>query len=569
MAQDASRLTDWSIAGIRNPSNLPEQIIDFIEAGANTDGTIDNSSLMQSIFDNLSDDGAIILFGNGVFRFESPIQVPSNVVLQGLSASESILEFELSSEDDLIKVVGGGVIGDTIFFADLYKDSLFLESTSTISIEQGDYLIIQDNDDEKITSTWARNTTGQIIEVLSQENQIINLASPLRRDYLNVDKPFGHKIELKTNVGIESIGIRNLKQTQGQTSNILFNNVRDSWVKCVKSLNTNYAHVEVVRGMNLEISGSFFKDGFEYTGGGKAYGVMLHFTTSEVLVINNQFEHLRHSMILQAGANGNVMAYNYSFDAFWEEPGLPSNAAGDLVLHGNYVYANLLEGNIVQNIVLDASHGINGKHNTFFRNRAELFGIVMDPSVMSDGQNFIANEITSEASTTAFYAISGDDHFELANNQKGVYRPALAGNEDIASSLFIAEVPEYYQGRDWPVMGLGASFNVNDIQAKERNLNNQETDCEEVSQTTSVELFENVEFIIYPNPAESFIKIEGISPGLENYQVVIFDTSGRTLRAQRNNNVIDVSEIESGIYIVGIYVNQQLLSSKKMSVMKK
>ncbi len=41
----------------------------------------------------------------------------------------------------------------------------------------------------------------------------------------------------------------------------------------------------------------------------EAYGTMLHFTTGECLIENNIFEHLRHSTIVQAGANGNVFGY--------------------------------------------------------------------------------------------------------------------------------------------------------------------------------------------------------------------------------------------------------------------
>ena len=64
-------------------------------------------------------------------------------------------------------------------------------------------------------------------------------------------------------------------------------------------------------------------------------------------------------------------------DPFWTGTVLPSDAAGDLVLHGNYPYANLFEGNILQNLVVDDSHGLNGPYNTFFRNRADNYGIVM------------------------------------------------------------------------------------------------------------------------------------------------------------------------------------------------
>jgi hypothetical protein len=55
-----------------------------------------------------------------------------------------------------------------------------------------------------------------------------------------------------------------------------------------------------------------------------------------------------------------------------------------MVLHGNYPFANLFEGNINQNTVIDNSHGKNGPYNTFFRNRSELWGVVMNNSPATD-----------------------------------------------------------------------------------------------------------------------------------------------------------------------------------------
>ncbi len=104
---------------------------------------------------------------------------------------------------------------------------------------------------------------------------------------------------------------------------------------------------------------------------------------------------LRHAMMVKTGANGNVFSYNYSKNVRRSE--WPNNYGGDISLHGHYSYANLFEGNIVQNIMIDHYWGPSGPLNTFFRNRAELYGIIMtggDPTT-SDMQNFVGNEITN------------------------------------------------------------------------------------------------------------------------------------------------------------------------------
>lgn len=569
IGQDQTRLTDWSIAGIRNDSQAPGQIIDFITSGGVNDGETDNSDILQSIFSQLSVTGAIIDFGSGVFRFEKSISVPENVILRGQSADQTIFEFELIQEDDLIKVEGTGVFGDTIYLNSLLKDSLSIELINSHSFQKDDYIIIQEDDSEVITSSWAKNSTGQIVQLNIETDSGFELNSPLRRSYSTENRPFGRSISLRSNVGIESLTIRNLKQTAGQTSNILFSNTRNCWVKCIRSEVTNYAHVEVVSSTNLEISGSYFKDGFEYTGGGKAYGVMLHFTTGEVLVINNQFEHLRHSMIVQAGANGNVFAYNYSKDAYWEEDGFPNNSAGDLVLHGNYVYSNLFEGNIVQNIVIDASHGINGKFNTFFRNRAELYGIVMAPTSVSNGQNFIANEITSSIINTGFYAIFGTDHFQEANNRNGTYLPELTGEENVSSSLFIDEIPEYYENGNWPPIGIGTPIGQNTVKSKEMYESSQHTDCESVDITTTIMNPEEKPILIYPNPGKDWIYVEvDGNNSLAFDGVLIYDSTGKIVYKGQMLGPINISNLVKGVYTLVIHSRGAVSSVEKLMVIR-
>lgn len=56
-------------------------------------------------------------------------------------------------------------------------------------------------------------------------------------------------------------------------------------------------------------------------------------------------------------------------------------------------------------------------------------------------------------------------------------------------------------------------------------------------------------FRIYPNPATDVISIAGVD---ENTQVSIFDLNGRKLQQRQNTQQIDVSNLQSGIYLVEI-----------------
>ena len=114
----------------------------------------------------------------------------------------------------------------------------------------------------------------------------------------------------------------------------------------IESNNCTFSHVRIEQSSNLFIARSYFHHGFDYGGGGRSYGIAIQFSSGSCLIEDNVFERLRHSVLLQAGANGNVIAYNYSLDPFWSST--PSDAAGDMVLHGNYVFANLFEHRLLK-----------------------------------------------------------------------------------------------------------------------------------------------------------------------------------------------------------------------------
>ena len=181
------------------------------------------------------------------------------------------------------------------------------------------------------------------------------------------------------------------------------------------------------------------------------------------MVENNQFEHLRHSVLLQSSSNGNVISYNYSRDPYWTGVFLPANSAGDLVLHGNYPYMNLFEGNICQNIVIDNSHGINGKFNTFLRNRAELYGLFMNISPASDSQNFVGNEMTN--TLIGMKSIAGNGHFDYGNKLRGNISP-VGTNGIPANSLYLQSAKPVFWNPVKPFPIAGNPMDYNTIQNK-------------------------------------------------------------------------------------------------------
>jgi hypothetical protein len=67
-------------------------------------------------------------------------------------------------------------------------------------------------------------------------------------------------------------------------------------------------------------------------------------------------------------------------------------------------------------------------------------------------------------------------------------------------------------------------------------------------------------FIIYPNPATSFILISGVEPGSE---LKIYDSSGRVIRQMLFNNMqIDLTQLTPGIYLIEVSGSKSQLLRK-------
>lgn len=542
------RIFEWDKAGLVEEIQEPSTTANIVDFGGVGDGLTNNNTAFTDALNSLNGQAGVIYFPSGTFRFEQRLNLESGVILRGNSSDSTTLEFELDQERDLINLTGN--LGSTVFnveAAERGDTTLILDDAS--GIEAGDLIQLYDNDTDMVLSVWANYSTGQIISVEEIHEDTLYLASELRRDYLLGDEPKMKLIDPIRDVSIENLKIIRLDTTTGQTSNIEMIYAYNCRVKCVESENCNFAHVTVDFSSNISVTGSYFHHAMAYGGGGQGYGVVLEFTTGECLVENNIFEHLRHSMLMQAGANGNVCGYNYSFDPFWMSTGLPQNSAGDAVLHGNYVYGNLFEGNIVQNIVIDDSHGANGPYNAFFRNRGELYGIFMNNNPASDNQTFIGNEITNSGFLLGNYFLNGTGHYEFGNNHLGTVTPSGTSNLTI-ETLYKSSAPVWYDNHSsWPPLGYPNSLDQYTIEAKYRHDNGQFTACME-SNPVGVAEGEVNQLLVYPNPANDWVNVK-CKESIDHIEVV--DLQGRQVK-RSNTKAFDVSGLPNGAYLIRIFV---------------
>jgi hypothetical protein len=559
----ANRLVDWKKAGMDETKKYATTIIDMHLAGADSNGIIACDTIINTAIQNNIANGAILFFPNGKYLCNSSINLPSNFVIKGNGSNNTQLLFDGNGAQDFITMQGTKSSTKNILKFDLLKNN-FSINTDSILINwsaTNPYLLIGDNDSANMFSTWAYGSSAQIFKVINTSTGMpytSTLDQKARRNFKANNQLFYQYIIPIFNAGVECIKLKRLDSTIGQTSNIVMYDAVNCWVKGVESELTNFAHILINESKNCEVTNSWFHDAWRYGDGGQGYGVVCQMSASDNVITNNIFNHLRHSILLQAGANGNVYAYNYSTDPNWVN--IVPNSAGDIAIHGNYPYCNLLEGNIVSHIWSDNSHGKNGPFNTFLRNRATNYGLTI---TSGDSVNLIGNEIVTY---TPFYGNwnlnASVGHYIYGNqvvNSANVFTAIPAGSSNVLDTSFAFNTtPSFLQYiNKWPLLGYANVANTNNNSAKDRFATSTKTVCKEAPLSLQNNLQNTLQ--IYPNPANDFIYIDASKI---NIPYTIYNFMGVKLKSEiLLSHKINISNLIPGFYI--LQINHQNIKFEK------
>lgn len=462
------RITSWQNAGLTIPLTPPENQVNILDLGADLTGSSSCNAAYAAAIQTLNGAAGTVYFPTGTYFFDAAISIPDSVFIVG-EAANTTLRFNLNGSGNLI--VMNGAISNTqhALETDALKGSYAVELSDASDFAEGDVLRLGCFDEDYMYSSWAYGTLGQVLIISEKVGNTLYFEDPLNHHYTVDRQAYARKITPRVAAGISCVKIERMDATASQTSNIYIRGAINCLVQNVESVDCNFGHVEVNSSAHIQVRGSYFHHAHAYGGGGQGYGVVFQESSSFNLAENNIFEHLRHSMLLQSGANGNVCGYNYSYDPYWVSGFLPNNSAGDAVLHGNYVFLNLFEGNTIQNIVVDASHGSNGPYNTFFRNRAELYGFFSDSGTPTDSMNVVGNEITNSGWPYGMYSVNGAGHYTFGNNVNGTVNPANTTN--IATqTLYLDEstLPYFFQEMELPMVGYPLVLNEKQLDAESR-----------------------------------------------------------------------------------------------------
>lgn len=461
----------WN-AGVEGGIFDVANVVNVLDFGAKGDGVTDDYQAFNAAISAVTDGGGVFV-PEGKYLIKSMLSFNKPVVLRGEGADKTHLIIDHNSNAFEIitykrgawsKLVGGFTKG---------SNQLLVENGP--SFKSGQYVEIQQDNDKDVMYTlpdwnvnWAEGAIGQIAKIVSVEGNTLIIDNPLKYDYKQHLNPVIRTQGLVEYVGFENFSVERLDRSD--TSIFYFKNAANCWVKNVHSKRARKCHVHVNTGYGIEIRDSFFDDATDWSGGGHGYGVQLGLHSTNCLIENNIFKHLRHSMMAQLGSNGNVFGYNYSIEPYQSEGGNWTPA--DISLHGHYPHANLFEGNIVQKITVSDYWGPSGP-NTFLRNRIESEGIKVEDS--SNFQRFLGNELVKGS-----ILWDTDSHYPHLIDSSTILRHGNYINgsiewdektpyQNIPISYYHNSKPSFYKSLQWPSIGADRLNGTNP--AKERYLN--------------------------------------------------------------------------------------------------
>jgi hypothetical protein len=554
------RLVDWSKAGA---DEMPvfSHIITASSLGLDATGQRDNTAAVNNAIDTAAKP-LMILFEPGVYLFSGTIMLKNDICISGYSSQNTFFKFDMRKKS-LRCISANGTAGSQ--FTDVsggyFRGSGFLLTSESSLFNIDDYIELRQENGtwDSNPADWAKNSVGQILQISNINGDTIFFHEKLRINYSPTLHPQIRRINPVKNCEIKYMNIERIDLPEtGAPYNILFSLAVNCVVRGLESNKSVGSHVMITLSKNITVSGCYFHHAFIFDGSGtKGYGVTLNNHTSDCLVENNIFKYLRHAMMVKHGANGNVFACNYSLEPNRSEP--VANLSGDISLHGHFAYANLFEGNIVQNIITDDYWGPSGPLNTFFRNRAELYGII-STSDKSDTMNYAGNETTNSAPFMGQFMMKGSGHYLYGNNIIGTTTPA--GTDDFSQkSIFYKDTPQFWDiNAPFPSIGLPNDLGKYTIPAKYRYEHKDKKTVGEYI-PVSVDRYDYTEIRITPNPSTDYIEIIASSLALwERARVrvyillgnVVVDTPPGPLLIEGERIRLDVSGLAKGVYFVRV-----------------
>ena len=260
------------------------------------------------------------------------------------------------------------------------SDTIVVGDSSAFSV--GEYVFVDQLNDPSFVDdggcTWNgrdgnSRALRQLVKITDRSGNTLTIDPPL---YFGFNAAFEPEIiELSSWVvewaGIEDVKLDRIAAPVGQGRNIEITACANCWIKNVESNMVYGRHFWLNRCAHCEVRDSFVHHAFNYCSGGIAYGIVIADGTSDTLVENNVAYYLNNPISNESLGAGNVVAYNYTDEAWnCDEPNTDWLMADLNLNHCAHNYMTLVEGNQTSQISADAFHG-SSSHLVLFRNHAD------------------------------------------------------------------------------------------------------------------------------------------------------------------------------------------------------
>ncbi|MBN1464979.1 T9SS type A sorting domain-containing protein [candidate division KSB1 bacterium] len=444
------RRIDWS-PGV--PDVSPDRAVENVkDHGALGDGQTDDTDAFIKAIQRLSSRCGVLLIPAGTYLIKKELVVTTGILFKGDGFEQTRLYFDLAGRSDNCIEFTKYDRGEWAAMEGGFEKGsreIIVSHPSRFSV--GDFVEIQQENDAEIMYTnpewqqsWAENAVGQIarIETIKTDGALV-LNRPFYMTYRDELNPRIRRLGMIEYPGVEDLYIERLDAGDGYTIQMRY--VAYGRVQRIESNMTYRTHIYLSESYACEVRNNYIHHAHDYGGGGHGYGVDTISRTTDCLIMDNVFRHLRHSMLTHVGTSGNVFAYNYSCERE------PQNLT-DISLHGHYGNYNLFESNVVQEVQVADYWGPMGPGNTFLRNRIEAESFRVDDH--SHAQNIVGNEIVRGSLTIQSNV---ENTLRHGNVIRGAveWDPAIA-DQTIPVSYFLADKPDFLGRSSWPLFGPDA-----------------------------------------------------------------------------------------------------------------
>lgn len=465
---DQALLTSWAQAGTTQiPGDTTIAVADY--GAIPDDGNSDSAAFAAAVRAAVQIEGPVtVTLDDGDYTLTETLELGDLTSLKGQGPSSRIV-IDFGGNGGPGIAATGRINGGWVSLGEApVRGGTTVTVGDGTRFQPGDVVEIEQTNDESFyirsewRVDWGQGATGELNRVVAVDGRILTLEAPINADY-HLDQ--GPKI--RTIDPVEQVGLQDLslfRADDGYGSTVRFELAADVWFDRVTSERTSRAHIGLNQTFRCRVSDSTIHDASDFGDGGRAYGISLARHTTGCLVTNNTLFDLRHAIIVQLGASGNVVAYNHARGSAGYEDRQPR---ADLSLHGHLAQANLFEGNIVDRAVSSDWWGPSGPTNTLYRNCIRDHVMLTN---QADGQVIVGNVIGDGG-------LRVDDNIEgavlLGNYVLSAESAAAGGLEQPApvdgpESLWTDMSPDFLDGYAWPPIDPSRDGSVCTLPASDR-----------------------------------------------------------------------------------------------------